>query len=269
MKPHVLVFGVLLLTLTLMMVFFFSCEVDFSLRDTIVTTTTTMMRTQEEAAPRRRLVVSMSTFSRSVRATSLQAIERLISIATTTTAASSSASGGYDRLIVSIPLARRFGSAPPEPSVADVLAFYGQALGEFLPAGKEEEGGFHNANHSMYVQFLEEDFGPTTTQLLGALLVETEPDTIILTVDDHGVYPPSLLTFFRGNAPTLEACQTFAGAAAYRVGFFSVEEVFALARKNRSHGCFMCGDAWLSGYLKSKRGVRCAPHHHNIECIVS
>jgi hypothetical protein len=222
-----------------------------------------------------RLVVSMSTFSRRVQASSLKTIESII------------ASGPYERLIVSIPLAHRFGIAPEvDPTVEEVLTFYGQALGEFEASGT----GYHNANHSVLVQFLREDFGPAT-KLLGALLVERDPNTIILTVDDDIVYSPLLLPFIRGSAPSEAAfaavCQTLTpardnyvwmhdgafgadwlwrvepkecqgwlvgwAAVAYRVGFFS-EDVFALAR-NVSHGCFLNDDVWLSGYLMSK-GVR-------------
>jgi hypothetical protein len=222
-----------------------------------------------------RLVVSLSTFSWRVQASSLKTMESII------------ASGPYERLIVSIPLVRRFGIALEANSTPEeVLAFYGQALGPFEPSGR----GFHNANRSVYVQFLNEDFGPAT-KLLGALLVERDPNTIILTVDDDIVYSPLLLPFVRGSAPSEAAfapvCQTLTPArdnyvwmhnrafgadwlwrvepkecqgwlvgwagVAYRVGFFS-PDVFARAR-NLSYGCFLNDDVWLSGYLMA-RGVK-------------
>jgi hypothetical protein len=37
------------------------------------------------------------------------------------------------------------------------------------------------------VQFLDDDWGPAT-KLLGALLLETDPDTVIITVDDDMMY---------------------------------------------------------------------------------
>ena len=225
-----------------------------------------------------RLVVSMSTFSRRVEASSLLTIQSIVE------------SGSYERLIVSIPLAHRFGVSSQketDESVEAILAFYGNALGAFEPVQFEPVQGrapaFTNANHSIYLQFLKEDFGPAT-KLLGALLVEREPSTIILTVDDDIIYSPLLLPFVRGSAPSEAAfssvCQVLTpsgqdfrsvpdphwlwriepkactgwlvgwAGVAYRVGFFA-DDVFSRAR-NLSYGCFLNDDVWLSGYLLSK-----------------
>ena len=230
-----------------------------------------------QPAQNSRLVVSMSTFSRRIEASSLLTIQSIVE------------SGRYERLIVSIPLAHRFGvstKAERDSSVASVLAFYGRALGAFEPVHGRPLA-FANSNHSIYLQFLREDFGPAT-KLLGALLVEAEPSTIILTVDDDIVYSPLLLPFVRGSAPSAAAlssvCQVLTpskdgfssvhdgawgahwlwriepkecpgwlvgwAGVAYRVGFFS-GDVFAAAR-NLSHACFLNDDVWLSGYLLAK-----------------
>ena len=243
----------------------------------------------------RRLVLSMTTFSNRVRATSLLAIKSLVT---------SEATFRYERFIITIPLVFRSGiwDSPNEPNssvhlqrnneiIQDVLSFYAQEFGVFKPVTGSTVKAFQNDAHSIYLQFLEnQDFGPAT-KLLGALLVEKEPTTIILTVDDDIEYSPSLLPFIRSNTPADAAfssvCQTttssyefiavhdgswgakwlwrrepklcpgwlvgWAGVA-YRVSFFS-DDVFLMAR-NLSHACFLNDDVWLSGYLKFKGIVR-------------
>ena len=223
-----------------------------------------------------RLVVSLSTFSRRVPG-SLLTIQSIIK------------SGRYELLIVSIPLIHRNGISSQmeaDLSVDSVLALFGGSLGAFKPVtGKTL--AFFNPNHSILMQFLNEDFGPAT-KLIGALLVEKEPSTIILTVDDDIIYSPALLPFVRSNAPYEAAfsavCQVVrqpensflsvhdgaAGArwiwriepkyctgwlvgwagVAYRVGFFS-PDLFTMAR-NLSRDCFLNDDVWLSGYLHAK-----------------
>ena len=204
-----------------------------------------------------RLVVCLSTFSGRVRATSLRTIQSL--------------QPHYDRLVVSIPLARRFGNAPPEPSIDDVVAFYGQALGALVPASPTH---FHTANGTVHVQFLREDWG-AATGVLGALRLETAPDTLLLAVDDGVVYPPSLLAFVRQHAPAegafAAACRTpragvataecpadgwLAGWTGYRVGALRAEAPRLLARaRNLSHACFLNDNVWLASAL-ARSGVR-------------
>lgn len=223
-----------------------------------------------------RLVVSLSTFSRRVPS-SLLTVQSIIK------------SGKYELLIISIPLIHRNGISSQKEadlSVDSVLALFSGSLGAFKPVpGKTL--AFFNPKHAILMQFLNEDFGPAT-KLIGALLVEKEPSTIILTVDDDIVYSPSLLPFVRSNAPYEAAfsavCQVIkppgnsylsvhdgaAGArwlwriepkycpgwlvgwagVAYRVGFFS-SDLFTMAR-NLSSDCFLNDDVWLSGYLHAK-----------------
>lgn len=209
------------------------------------------VRGAPQAEDEARVVIAMATFGRRVRASSLRTIESVIA----------ASRGRYARLIVSIPLARRFGSAPPEPSIDDVLAFYAQALGPFAP----DASGFHYARHSVFVQFLREDAYGSATHVLGALLVEAAPDTVLLAIDDGVVYDASLFALFLRPGPAMNddaawapacegECETggwlTGGVTRYRVGFFAAD-VWPLAR-NLSYACAESGDVWLSGYLRAR-----------------
>ncbi|KAJ3164005.1 hypothetical protein HK101_000540 [Irineochytrium annulatum] len=126
-----------------------------------------------------------------------------------------------------------------------------------------------------------EDYGPST-KLLGSLLVEKDPKTIIITLDDDMSYDPSLILSLVDAAehhPTNVICficeywpwwwwkpiyqrsegechgwaNAYAGTA-YRVGMFK-EDVFEYEGKPK--GCKLHDDVYLSGYLfKNAGGVR-------------
>ncbi|TPX41615.1 hypothetical protein SeLEV6574_g06003 [Synchytrium endobioticum] len=119
-----------------------------------------------------------------------------------------------------------------------------------------------------------EDYGPAT-KLLGALLAERDPDTIVITVDDDVSYHPDtvlglveIMHKFPGFAPTYKcevfpwwwftaiaqvpegACKGFVNAykaAAYRVGYFANGAVFNHSRAPA--GCRIHDDVWISGNL--------------------
>ncbi|KAJ3203143.1 hypothetical protein HDU67_010364 [Dinochytrium kinnereticum] len=120
-----------------------------------------------------------------------------------------------------------------------------------------------------------EDYGPST-KLLGSLLLEKDPDTIIVTLDDDEVYHTDLVLALveaaernRNVAPCF-ICEkwpwwsfkpmyapkgichgwgnAFAGIA-YRVKFFD-EKVFDYS--NIPDGCRLHDDVYLSGFMRSK-----------------
>ncbi|KAI9339207.1 hypothetical protein DFJ73DRAFT_846974 [Zopfochytrium polystomum] len=123
-----------------------------------------------------------------------------------------------------------------------------------------------------------EDYGPST-KLLGTLLIEKDPDTIVITVDDDIVYHEHMVLALVQAAQARRAaicficefwpwwwykpiyhkapgvCQGFANAfagIAYRVGFFE-KDVFDYSKVPR--GCRLHDDVYLSGYL-FRKGVR-------------
>ena len=238
---------------------------------------------------RDRVVVSMTTFSDRIMVTGMYAIRSVLS-------------QKYDRFIISIPMHSRkppvntscahmhdciAASPPHNASEADVLSFLGQELGSFtLVASNMQTRTYENAAHAMVVQFLPLDYGPAT-KLLGALLIERDPSTVIVTVDDDIVYDPNLIdvltTYIPLDSALCTACQAsnpwanssdllmihdgtwlrwlwrqnakkcpgwlvgWAGVA-YRVSFFG-PDVFNVTMP---HGCFYNDDVWISGYLRRK-----------------
>ncbi|KAJ3108446.1 hypothetical protein HDU97_001153 [Phlyctochytrium planicorne] len=123
-----------------------------------------------------------------------------------------------------------------------------------------------------------EDYGPST-KLLGTLLVEQDPKTIVVTLDDDEIYHKDLILALvhaaeqHPNAAPCFVCEfwpwwsfkpIYAGAGychgwgnafagiAYRVGFFD-ETVFDYSLV--PDGCRLHDDVYLSGYM-SVRGHR-------------
>ncbi|KAI8905558.1 hypothetical protein EDD86DRAFT_257625, partial [Gorgonomyces haynaldii] len=119
------------------------------------------------------------------------------------------------------------------------------------------------------------DYGPST-KLLGALLLEKDPDTIVVTLDDDTEYHAHMLyhlvqfmTEKSGLAPCFVCqhwpwyqpwpswawygtCKGWANAyagVAYRVGWFT-ESVFDFDRA--PDGCKLHDDVWISGNLHEK-----------------
>jgi hypothetical protein len=115
-----------------------------------------------------------------------------------------------------------------------------------------------------------EDYGPGT-KLLPAVERVTDPEGIIITVDDDMIYSPKLVEtlvaasalhknwavgfagwnvakdggFDRARSPFVDVLQGFAGAA-YRRRFFRDDFLDA----HRRHPlCFYVDDVWISGYL--------------------
>ena len=151
---------------------------------------------------------------------------------------------------------------------------------------------YENARHRMTLQFLldSDPYGPAT-KVLGALLLERDPQTVVITVDDDISYDLSLLhvlsTHIPSHAALCPACQTRSllspdtgakgmihdgswhrwfwnhnakpcpgwlvgwAGVAYRVGYFG-SDVFNLTTMPST--CFLNDDVWLSGYLR-RRGI--------------
>jgi hypothetical protein len=188
-----------------------------------------------------------------------------------------------DRIIINVPLVTRFGSMN-RTDIQNMVDFLGGFLGKFTA---ESNTTF---NHGIYcLNFLDHDFGPAS-KVLGALRLETDPDTTIVTVDDDCEYHPQTVeslvlhaprhgalgaqceelprpvrvsaTFFFGGAgqaplfggATIECFGWLMGYAgvAFRAGHFG-PDVFKFLDA-APPGCFLHDDVWLSGYLR-RRGV--------------
>lgn len=240
-----------------------------------------------EPHERQRVVVSLTSFGERIMVTGMFAINSVII-------------QPYDRFIISIPLKAR--SVPMNVTCAEfgdcieveqqydttegnIVRFLEGNLGVFVACGYHT---YENANHSILLQFLGVDYGPAT-KLIGALLVETDPRTVIVTVDDDIAYDPHVIDVLSSYIPMdgalCTACRTLDpvvnmapkvmihdgswhrwlwrgntkrcpgwlvgwAAVAYRVGYFGAD-VFNVSMPA---GCFYNDDVWLSGYLK-RRGV--------------
>ncbi len=138
---------------------------------------------------------------------------------------------------------------------------------------------------------LERDYGPLT-KLVGALLREEDPETIVVTVDDDKIYdkhllrklawnsynndnvafgtcgwvhvrapkperfiPGYLVWAARGSGRYIDTLQACCGIA-YRVGLFKTSKDPQLEiLKNPPPECYTADDLWISGYLAAWRGV--------------
>ena len=171
-------------------------------------------------------------------------------------------------------------------SERDIIAWFCDYVG--IPS---EEA--HNTSHvyeigALTVQFLNEDWGPAT-KLIGALLLEAHPETVVITLDDDVVYRRDTVKFlsthvqenmalsfgcemwnaaniefiaFGGMADIMTSTNTprvcrgwllgWMGAV-YHVSSFGIDILTVL--KSLPRGCFYNDDIWLSGYL-SRRGVQ-------------
>lgn len=251
---------------------------------------------------RPRIVVSMTTFSERIFVTGMHAIRSILK-------------QPHDRFIITIPIrgtreaaapsamCAHFGdcvpldSAPNSSTISTILAFLeASRLGNFVLAATRRHpirrAIFENARQRMTLQFLldSDPYGPAT-KVLGALLLERNPKTVIITVDDDITYDPSLLqvlsTHIPNHAALCPACQTRSplspdtgpkgmihdgswhrwfwahnakacpgwlvgwAGVAYRVGYFG-PDVFNIS--SMPAACFLNDDVWLSGYLR-RRGV--------------
>ncbi|EKX31247.1 hypothetical protein GUITHDRAFT_122554 [Guillardia theta CCMP2712] len=153
---------------------------------------------------------------------------------------------------------------------------------------------FNETKHDVFefpkitVQFLEKDWGPAT-KVLGALLLEHDPDTVIITLDDDVYYNSDTVkwlsthidrqgmalsfgcemwnsqhrnfvaftTYSISNmfASTPRVCKGWLvgwTAVAHRVSNFGEDVWTYLNRLPR--GCFYNDDIWISGYI-ARRGV--------------
>jgi hypothetical protein len=253
--------------------------------------------------PRPRIVVSMTTFADRIFVTGMHAIRSILD-----------QRQPHDRFIITIPMrgtreavatsvmCARFGdcveigSSAISSSIGNILAFLEaprQGLGNFVLTTSSRHpihrSVYENAHRGMTLQFLldSDPYGPAT-KLLGALLLERDPQTVIITVDDDITYDPSLLqvlsTYIPSHAALCPACQTRSlvspdtgpkgmihdgswhrwfwahnakacpgwlvgwAGVAYRVGYFDSD----IYNVSMPPACFFNDDVWLSGYLRRK-----------------
>ena len=188
-----------------------------------------------------------------------------------------------NRILINVPLSTRFG-AMSSSDVQDMVERLSSFLGPFV-----SESNITFTNGIFMLRFVERDYGPAT-KLLGALQVEKDPDTIIVTVDDDCEYHPQTVEALVLHAPqhgalgaqceelppalNVRAMFFFGGAGqaslygggsvecfgwlmgyagvAFRSGHFG-PDVFQFL-DTAPAGCFLHDDVWLSGYLH-RRGV--------------
>ncbi|KAJ3067419.1 hypothetical protein HDU98_009358, partial [Podochytrium sp. JEL0797] len=210
------------------------------------------------AAPRPRVVVSLSTFSGRL----LRLRAPLMSIAGQTLRP--------DAIVVSIPahVARSNRTVSDETKAEEtaLLAALASELGDML-----------------IIHTPATDYGPTT-KLLGALERETDPNTIVITIDDDVIYHPRTVEalvnaqlkhldgpicfvceyfpkkwwfvkyqFWEG--PCTGFLEGFAGVA-YRVAFFESKRVYDFTAPGvPEKACRLHDDVWLSGTLM-RDGIR-------------
>ena len=214
-----------------------------------------------------------------------------------------------DRVIISIPRKFRIQehtstmgfsdmvvhSTRHNESEHDILNLFSKYVGAAYDYNLHAD--MHNTSYvyeigALTVQFLQEDWGPAT-KLMGALLLETHPDTVIITLDDDVVYhkdtvkwlathvqPDMALSFgceFWNDDDELETVGIFAAVelqildfliptprvcpgwlygftgAAYSISSFG-PDIWTFMQ-SLPVGCFYNDDIWLSGYV-ARRGVR-------------
>ncbi|EKX37844.1 hypothetical protein GUITHDRAFT_115984 [Guillardia theta CCMP2712] len=105
-----------------------------------------------------------------------------------------------DRIMVNIPLYTRFGNITSQ----DIEALV-HALTPTTGSLEMVPGSSHDyKNQLFYLHFLNRDFGPAT-KLLGALQVEKDPETMIITLDDDCEYPQQVVASLAYHMPS-EGC---------------------------------------------------------------
>jgi len=153
-----------------------------------------------------RVVVSMTSFSDRILITGMTAINSILP-------------QPYDTFIISIPavsnhqhrgdfsgclhegLSDCIQDITDRQSTPDIIVSYlSEHLGPFRILGNPNNNTWYNVGHSILLQFLPLDYGPAT-KLLGALLIEHDPSTLIITVDDDIAYDPELILMLASHAP--------------------------------------------------------------------
>ena len=249
-----------------------------------------------------RTVVSISSFSQrvfhmrecldSVFAQSKTPDRVIISIPTTFRKAEKTACWFYDENCV-------HNTVRHNESVDDMLAWFSEYTGSPYVSRDAQNSSRLYEIGVLTVQFLDHDWGPAT-KLIGALKLETRPDTIIITLDDDVVYHRDtvsyLSTHIQDNMTLSFGCEIwsvsgiefipFGGMAnifdysitprycsgwllgwvglAYRVSYFE-QDIWTFLQ-TLPIGCFYNDDIWLSGYV-TRRGIQkvYVPNelHHN------
>jgi len=173
---------------------------------------------------------------------------------------------------------------------AAMVAWFSAYMG--VPAVYHVNANAHRTSYVydigvMTVQFLDKDWGPGT-KLVGALLLETHPDTVVITCDDDTVYHRDtvqwLATHMKENTALSFACEIWRtdrsgtvcfgmwtifdwalrsprvcdgwlsgwAAVAYHVSSFR-PDIWTFAQSLPA-GCYNNDDMWLSAYI-SRQGV--------------
>jgi hypothetical protein len=169
-------------------------------------------------------------------------------------------------------------------SVGDMLLWFSEYTGA---AGLRKSSDLYEFG-ALTVHFIDKDWGPAT-KLIGALLLETHPDTVVITIDDDVVYHNEtvkfLTTHLQENMALSFGCEVwsvggieflpFGGMSnpfdytvtprfcggwlygwtgvAYHVSSFGGDIWTFLS--SLPVGCLYNDDIWLSGYL-TNRGVQ-------------
>lgn len=170
-------------------------------------------------------------------------------------------------------------------SVGDMLLWFSEYTGS--PIVQTQNSSLHEIG-ALTVQFLDNDWGPAT-KLIGALLLETQRDTVIITVDDDVVYHNDtvkfLTTHLQENMALSFGCEVWSVGALEFIPFGGMSNVFDYTITPRycdgwlygwtgtayhvssfgddiwtfllslPVGCLYNDDIWLSGYL-AHRGVQ-------------
>lgn len=241
--------------------------------------------------PPARLVISMSTFSTRIQVTAIDAIQHLLTHQL------------FDRLIVTVSMDHRKEKGTclfpgecvsdegiqPASTVQECLELFERAFGTFVKI-QDPEAGYHAfVTPKIYLQIMTvPDYGPAT-KLLGALRLETDPETVIVTVDDDSFYfpnyipllaarlpsdgvlgvmfqdldsnknpfiintPVALRVLYEGHGVQVQSWLMGVTAIAYRVRYFK-PDIMQEAR-NLSRECFLNDDVWIGGYLK-RHGIK-------------
>lgn len=174
-----------------------------------------------------------------------------------------------------------------DESQESILTWLWNYTGADFVQNKTHPSIFEFPQRQMTVQFLDKDWGPAT-KVLGALLLEHDPSTVIVTFDDDMVYNTdtvrwlathmkqgvalsfgcemwdtfrisfegfSLYSYNNYFATTPRVCRGWLcgwTAVAYHIGDFK-EDVWTFL-DTLPHGCFYNDDMWLSAYV-AKKGV--------------
>ncbi|CAI5726329.1 unnamed protein product [Peronospora farinosa] len=178
------------------------------------------------------------------------------SIAVTTSSMSGAQGDGFDIVYVIIPRMYRDKIVEVPPWLLDDNSTLNRT--EFR--GITFATGTTPYHAKLRLVVLDTDFGPAS-KVLGTLLIEHDPDTLIVYGDDDRLYPPQLwwisaedgLYCGRSLAVGVNSVSFVGGAGGVVVQrkFFGMEEMSAFQVANMSKACYLGDDYYLSHLLSS------------------